>query len=378
MDSHLLPNPRRLPLTIHSGDGCYVFDGDGRRYLDLVSGIGVNALGYNHPRITAAITEQSRRAIHTSGLYAHPYAEPLAAALCRISGLDRVLFTNSGAEANEAALKLARSHQPCRSRLVALQGSFHGRTRGSLAITGQEGLRQSFAPYSAEVTFVGANDEAALRDAVTSETAAVILEPVQGEGGIHPLTDSFLRLARDLTQSHGALLITDEAQCGLGRTGRHFAHQWSGIRPDIVTVAKPLAGGLPMGAVLFTEAVNATFPPAAHGSTFAGGPLACRVALEFLAVLDELLPHIREIGAELRAGLDRLRARHPKIRDVRSRGMMFGIQLDQLADPFVEAALARGLLVNCTQGTTLRLLPSYILTHAQAADALGILDAVLL
>jgi acetylornithine/N-succinyldiaminopimelate aminotransferase len=378
---YLPPNPRRLPLTIHSATGCYVFDAEGRRYLDLVSGLGVNALGYSHPRITAAIGEQSKLCVHTSNLYSHPYQSTLARELCRISGLDRALFTNSGTEATEAALKLARCHgrsrHPGKTHLVALQGSFHGRTRGALAIAGQAYLHEPFAPYATEVTFVAPNDESALNAAVGENTAAAILEPILGEGGVRPLTHSFLRAAREATRRNSALLIADECQTGLGRTGAHFAVQWADIQPDIITVAKPLAGGLPMGAVLFTEHVNESFPPGTHATTFGGGPLACRVAIEFLGLVDDLLPHIRQVGDQIRAGLEEVQSRRSVIKEIRSRGLMVGIQLDCSGHGFVRRALDRGLLINCTQDNVLRLLPPYILTCEQAKNGLEILDEVL-
>lgn len=378
---YLLPNPRQQPLTIHSGSGCYVFDSEGRRYLDLVSGIGVNALGYNHARINAAIADQAGLCIHTSNLYSHPYRAQLARELCRISGLDRALFTNSGTEATEAALKLARCHgcglNPRKTHLVALNGSFHGRTRGALAVAGQPALREPFAPFAAEVLFVAANDEAALSAAVTERTAALILEPILGEGGVHPLTCGFLRAAREATRRHDALLIADECQTGLGRTGAYFAFQWAGIQPDVVTIAKPLAAGLPLGAVLFSEAANASFPPGSHATTFGGGPLACRVALEFLKIAADLLPHIRQVGEQMRARLEKMQSRRKTIQEIRSRGLMIGIQLDRPGHPFVLRALERGLLINCTQDHVLRLLPPYILTGEQAEEGLGILDEVL-
>jgi acetylornithine/succinyldiaminopimelate/putrescine aminotransferase len=378
---YLLAHPRQMPLTIHCGSGCHVFDAAGRRYLDLVSGIGVNALGYNHARIQASIADQARLCVHTSNLFDHPYREPLARELCRISGLDRALFTNSGTEATEAALKLAWCHgrrlDQGKTHLVALRGSFHGRTRGALAVAGQPALRDPFAPFAVDVTFVGPNDEAALHAAVTSRTAAVILEPILGEGGVWPLTDGFLRAAREVAERHNALLIADECQTGLGRTGEHFAFQWAGIQPDVVTVAKPLAAGLPLGAVVFTEAVNAAFPPGTHATTFGGGPLACRVALEFLAAAADLLPHIRQIGEQLRAGLEELQSRRGVIREIRCRGLMIGIQLDRSGHPFVQRALDRGLLINCTQENVLRLLPPYILSTPEAEEGLQILDEVL-
>ncbi len=376
----LLANPRRLPLAIHSGSGCYVFDAAGRRYLDLVSGIGVNALGYNHPQITAAILDQAQLCIHTSNLYANPYQAALARELCRISGLQRAVFTNSGTEATEAALKLAlcygRVRHPKKCRFVAVCGGFHGRTRGALSVAGQDSLRAPFAPYGTEVTVIPPDEESAL-EAVDERTAALILEPVLGEGGVHPLRPAFLQAARDITRRHDALFIADEVQSGLGRTGANFAFEWAGIQPDIVTVAKPLAAGLPLGAVLFSEPVKIAFPPGTHASTFAGGPLACRVALEFLSMLPDLLPHIRGIGEKLSSGLESLRSRCNVIQCVRSRGLMIGIQLHTTGQRLVRRALERGLLINCTHENVLRLLPPYILTGEQVAEGLQMLEDVL-
>jgi acetylornithine/N-succinyldiaminopimelate aminotransferase len=380
MSQYLLQNYDRYPLSVESGQGCYVFDSDGRRYLDMISGIGVNAFGYCHPRIMAVLVKQAQRCIHTSNLVSHPYQEMLAERLCRMSGLRRAFFSNSGTEAMEAALKAvrARAHpaKSGKSRLVALHGGFHGRTMGSLSVTGQPELRRRFAFPGAEVTFVEPNDHAGLEAAIAEDTAAVVLEPVLGEGGIYPLDAGFLRKARALTQSVDALLIADEVQCGLGRTGKYFAYQWAAIQPDIVVTAKPLAAGLPLGATLFTEDAAQWLPPHSHGTTFGGGPLACCVALEFLDMLDEVLPHICEISNRFLMRLETLKQRHPVIQEIRSQGLMFGIQLSQPARGLVEAALARGLLVNDTQQTVLRLLPPYIVGEPEMDQAVRILDEV--
>ena len=377
-EQFLLRNYDRYPLSLEAGKGCYVWDDAGNRYLDFITGIGVNAFGYCHPRLTAALLEQAQRAVHFSNLVSHRDQEALAARLCRISGMDRAFFSNSGTEAMEAALKAVRARAvPGRSRLVALHGSFHGRTMGSLSVTGQPCLRQRFVPSDVEVTFIAPNDHAALEAAVAYDTAAVILEPVLGEGGIHPLDAPFLQQARGLTRRVGALLIADEVQCGLGRTGRHFAYQWAGILPDIVVVAKPLAGGLPLGATLFTEEAGQWLPPHSHGTTFGGGPLACRVALEFLDLLEETMPQIEPLAAQFLARLEWLRQRHPVIREIRSKGLMFGIQLVEPTRPFVQSALGQGLLVNDTQETVLRLLPPYIIGETEMDEAVRVLDGVL-
>jgi len=377
---HLLQNYARLPLTAASGQGCYLIDTDGRRYLDAITGIGVNALGYSHPRITAALVEQAGLCVHTSNLISNCWQEPLAAKLCAISGLDRAFFSNSGAEAMEAALKAVRAHARRRgapNRVIALHNSFHGRTCGALNVTGQPCVRAPFEPFGGDVTFVEPNDVHALTlamEEMEEDPAAVILEPVLGEGGIHPLHTDFLQAARNLTASRGSLLVADETQCGLGRTGKHFAFQWAGIQPDIVVTAKPLGAGLPIGATLFTEDAAQCLPVHSHGSTFGGGPLACRVALEFLGVLDELLPQIPITAARIRAGLDSLKQKHPAITEIRSSGMMFGIQLSCPGQPIDLAALRRGLLINCTQDMVIRMLPPFILTSAEADTLVQILD----
>jgi acetylornithine/succinyldiaminopimelate/putrescine aminotransferase len=376
----LLGNYTRLPLVAESGDGCWLTDVNGKRYLDAIAGIGVNALGYSHPRITAAIADQARRCIHTSNLIANRYAGPLAEKLCAISGFDRVFLSNSGTEAMEAALKAVRAcglANGGRLRIVALHNSFHGRTSGSLAITGQPAIREPFVPLAFDVTFVEPDDTKALHEALGPDVAAIVLEPVLGEGGIYPLDVDFLEAARDAATSAGALLIADETQCGLGRTGKYFAFQWAEIVPDIVVTAKPLAAGIPIGATLFTEDVARYLPVHSHGSTFGGGPLACRVAVEFLSIVDELLPDIRSISAELLAHLEFLKSRHPVITEIRAKGMMFGIQLSRPGHGIVRAALERGLLINCTHETVLRLLPPYIMTSEEASQIARILDEAL-
>ena len=380
-EEYVLPIYDRYPLAVESGHGCYVYDAGGRRYLDMISGIGVNAFGYSHPRITAALVEQAARCVHTSNLVYHRFQGELAARLCRISGLDRAFFSNSGAEAMEAALKTVRargqSMRPRKTELVALRGSFHGRTQATLTVTGQEPLRQPFEPLGASVRFIDPNDDYGLEAAVGKETAAVVLEPVLGEGGIYPLECGFLRRARELSGRYGALLVLDETQSGLGRTGKYFGYQWAEIRPDLVVTAKPLAGGLPLGATLFTEDAAQHLPLHSHGSTFGGGPLACRVALECLTLLDELLPRIGEVAGEFRARLDELISRHSVVTGIRSKGLMFGIQLSRPGRPYVLTALERGLLLNCTQENVLRLLPPYIIGREEMDEAIRLLDQAL-
>jgi len=355
----LLPVYARPPIVIDRGEGCYVWDTRGRRYLDFITGIGVNALGHAHPRITRCINEQAARCLHTSNLYHHAYQEPLARRLAEWSGLPQVFLSNSGSEAMEAALKIARAYSPKR-KLIALERGFHGRTLGALSLTASVKYRQPFAPLPGDVTFVPANDVPALRTAFDDATLAVVLEPVQGEGGIHVLEESYLREVQQLCRYHNALWIADETQCGLGRTGTRFAFQrFANLQPDIVTTAKPLAAGLPLGATMAAERVN-VLTAGQHGSTFGGGPLACRVALQVLELIDERLPEIRRVGEYF----------HGRVPGSRGAGLMLGVD----ADPEItEAALHRGLLINTAHETVLRMLPPYIVETGHVDEAMEIL-----
>ena len=378
-DQFLLSNYTRYPLTLESGQGCHVFDPEGNRYLDMIAGIGVNAFGYAHPRLTAVL-QQPGRALHTHlqpGLQPPPAA--LAERLCRLAALDRAFFSNSGTEAVETALKAVRARStPAKDRIVSLHRSFHGRTMASLSVTGQPDLRRNFIYPGANITFVEPNDADALRAAIAGDTAALILEPVLGEGGIVPLDIAYLQLARELTSRAGALLIADEVQCGLGRTGKPFAYQWAGIQPDIVCAAKPLAAGLPLGATLFTEDAAQWLPPHSHGSTFGGGPLACRVALEFLDLMEEQLPHIAALSPGISGppwnGCPRTPSRDP--RDPRQGpDVRHSTRSPRL--PHCGSRAARGLLVNATQDTVLRLLPPYIAGDPEVLETVRILDEAL-
>ncbi len=300
----LLPTYDRQRVLFERGRGVYLWDSRGKRYLDFLSGIGVNALGHGHPVIQSTLKRQAGRLIHVSNLFFHEFQAELAKRLTKISGLDKAFFCNSGTEAWEGALKLARAYARTQNnnghkakwRLLALENSFHGRTFGSLATTGQEKYRHPFAPLVPGVGFVGFNDVDDLKRQFDGSVCAICLETIQGEGGIRPLSAEFLQTARQLCDRTGALLILDEIQCGLGRTGRYFAYQHYGITPDIVTVAKPLAAGLPLGALLTTDRVAGGMHPGMHGTTFGGGPLACAVAIEFLRVLDRMMGHIRQTG----------------------------------------------------------------------------------
>jgi acetylornithine/succinyldiaminopimelate/putrescine aminotransferase len=355
---HLLPVYGTRPLLVERGEGCYVFDAEGRRYLDFITGIGVNALGYGHPALVTAIREQAAMCVHSSNLHRHPYQEALAARLAAWSGLDLVFLSNSGTEAMEAALKAARARANAsgrrRQRIVALEGSFHGRSAGSLAVTGQGKYRGPFGPLTPDVVFVGANDVAALREAASEDTIAIVAETILGEGGIVPLTAEFLEEIRGLATWRDALWIADETQCGLGRTGERFAYQRFGLLPDVVATAKPLGGGLPLGATLFSAEAAAALGQGMHGTTFGGGPLACRVALAFLEETERLLPSIAEMGAYF---LERIGGR--------GRGLMVGLELDGPGAPVVERAREAGLIINCTQGNVLRFLPPYVVGRAE-------------
>ncbi len=381
---YLLPTYARYPLAIARGRGVHVYDVAGRKYLDFVAGLGVNALGHAHKRIVKTIREQAARAIHVSNLYYHEYQGPLAEKLAGLAGLDHVFFSNSGTEAMEGAIKLARAagHAvggAAKCGLVALDGSFHGRTFGALSLTGQEQYRKSFEPMLEGVRFVGLNDVEALRAAVDDNTCAIVLEPIQGEGGIRECSAEFLRAARELADRHHAALIFDEIQCGLGRTGAMFAYQQVGVVPDIVTIAKPLAAGLPLGAFIARESLATAISAGKHGTTFGGGPLACRVALEFLAIVEEerLLENVRAIGGYLRQRLEDLQRNFAAVREVRGRGLMLAMELSTPARPIVDAALAQGVLFNSTQDVVLRLLPPYLLEEKHVDKGMAVLRKLL-
>src|SRR6266849_4513940 len=344
---------------------------------------------YKRPRIVCVIRREVGRAIHLSNLYHNAFQGPLARKLAKWSGMDRAFFSNSGTEAIEGALKLARlaalakagGVPPARdkAKILALENSFHGRTFGALAITSTGKYREPFAPLLPSAEFVRFNDVADLEAKFDDRVLAIAVEAVQGEGGVYPVNEAFWNRARELATQYGAALIADEIQCGLGRTGRYFAYQKFSAKPDIVVVAKPLAGGLPLGAILCTEAIASAISPGLHGTTFGGGPLACAAALEFLNTVDDekLLDNIRARGAELQAGLAELQQRFDFIREVRGEGLMAGVELSVEGAPFVTEALRRGLLINCTHDFTLRLLPPFIVTARQVREFLSQLEIVL-
>ncbi|HEY6905430.1 MAG TPA: aspartate aminotransferase family protein [Candidatus Acidoferrales bacterium] len=378
---YVMKTYRRPPVVFTYGRGCRLYDSEGRGYLDFLGGIAVNALGHAHPRMVKVIRREAGRATHVSNLFHNPYQPPLARKLSEWSGLDRVFFSNSGSEAIEGALKLARAYAHARTandggqpktRILALENSFHGRTMGALSVTHTAKYREPFAPLIPGVEFVRFNDIADLEAKFDGTVCAITIEPIQGEGGVFLVSEEFWERARALATGHDAALIADEIQCGLGRTGRKFGYQKFPSLPDIVTVAKPLAGGLPLGAFIASEKFASTMSPGMHGSTFGGGPLVCAVALEFLTLVEDenLMANVRARGAELRAGLDQLARRFDFIREVRGEGLIVGIDLAVEGAPFVQEALREKLLINCTHDHILRLLPPFIVRQREVAEFL--------
>jgi acetylornithine/N-succinyldiaminopimelate aminotransferase len=376
----MMPNYGLPPVALTRGQGCRVWDADGREYLDLIAGIAVSSLGHAHPAIAAAVARQVGALAHTSNLFLHEGQVALAERLLRLLGADgRVFLANSGAEANEAAIKLVRRrYGGSRMRIVAAEGGFHGRTMGALAITGKSPIRLPFAPFGAEVTFVPFGDAAALRAAVGPDCAAVFLEPGLGEGGVVPAPVGYLRAARQACDAAGAMLVLDEIQSGIGRTGRWFAHQRDGIRPDVITLAKGLGGGLPIGACVGLGACGGVLAKGDHGSTFGGNPVACAAALAVLDTIEHggLLHRVTEVGARLAAGITA--AGHPLVREVRGSGLWLAIVLDGPAAVAAEAAARQaGFLVNAVQPDAIRLAPPLILDGEQADSFTAALPAIL-
>ena len=390
---YLLSTYNRYPVVLTRGKGVFLYDLENRRYLDFVSGLGVNALGHAHPRIVKTIREQAAKLIHVSNLYCHEYQGVLAEKLCTLAGGSadgplmgacRAFFSNSGTEAIEGSIKLARlaGHRAGgagKCRLVALQGSYHGRTFGALSLTGQDKHRKGFEPLLEEVTFVGQNDIAGLGAAVNENTCAIVLEPIFGEGGIYECSVEFLRECRALADRFKVALIFDEIQCGLGRTGTIFAFQTFGAAPDIVAIAKPLAAGLPLGAFIAKEEFANAISPGQHGTTFGGGPLACRVALEFLAIVEEekLLDNVNKVGAYLQQELKAVAEKSAVAGEVRGRGFIQGINLEIPARPIVDAALEEGVLFNSTQDTVVRFLPPFLLEEKHVDKGIRVLKKLL-
>jgi acetylornithine/succinyldiaminopimelate/putrescine aminotransferase len=367
--AHLLPVYARYPVVMDHGEGVYLFDTSGNRYLDLMGGLGVNALGHAHPRMVAAMTDQVKKMVHIS---------------CALSGMKGVFYSTGGSEAVEGALKLARTHarrsfSHAKHGIVALVNSYHGRTYGSLSVTGQEKYRMDFGPGLPHVTFVHRNNLAELRAAVTNETAAILVEPLLGEGGVFELDTEFLAETRRLADTHHALLIFDEIQSGLGRTGDWFAYTRHGIQPDVLILGKPLGGGIPLSALLVNEQLFHAFGVAKHGSTLGGSPMACRLGLEFLDVVEDegLLARVTDTGAYLLAQLRDLAASSDIAVEARGRGLLLGLELNRPARPFVEQALEQGVMLNLVQDNVLRFLPSFLLERRHVDVAIELISRII-
>lgn len=383
----LIPTYDRLPILAVGGEGCYLYDDRGKKYLDFLGGLAVNSLGYAHPEILTVLREESESLLHVSNLVYHRHQAPLAEALTRLSGLDRAFFGNTGTEAIEGAIKLVRAYarkrypaEPFeRVEILAVENSFHGRTLGALSATWPEKYRKPFEPLLPGVRFVRLNDTAHLRESFTPRVAAVLVEVIQGEGGVVELREDFLKSAEELCRANDALLVCDEIQCGLGRTGRWFAFQKYRLKPDVVVVAKPLAAGLPLSAILAREGAAQAFSPGMHGTTFGGGPLQCRLALKVLEILARpgFLEHVREVGGYFRAQLERLRDELPLIREVRGEGLMLAAELAVPGKAVVRQALEAGFLINCTQETVLRFLPPLIIARQQVDELIAALRPIL-
>ncbi|MCV6904169.1 MAG: aspartate aminotransferase family protein [Achromobacter xylosoxidans] len=371
----------RLPVSFTHGQGVWLWDAQGRKYLDALAGIGVSCLGHAHPRLVAAISEQAARVIHTSNIYEIAQQTELAARLARLSGMRDVVFNNSGSEANEAAIKLARyyayRHGNSHAHIITMDSSWHGRTLATLAATGSDKARKGFEPLPSGFIQVPYNDAAAIRAAGDAEprVAAVLLEALQGEGGIRPSDAAFLRDVRQLCTERGWLLMIDEVQSGIGRTGKWFAHQWADIVPDVMTLAKGLAGGVPIGAMLAAGPAAGVFTPGSHGTTFGGGPLVCAAGLAVLDALESenLLANAHDVGGHLQARLASELAGVPGVVEVRGRGLMLGIELARPCGVLALRALEAGLLINVTRDRVIRLLPPLVLSRAEADQIADIL-----
>jgi acetylornithine/N-succinyldiaminopimelate aminotransferase len=381
---HLLPVYARYPVVMDHGLGVHLFDTSGNRYLDLMAGLGVNALGHAHPRMVAAMADQAGKLVHISPQYASRYPGELAERLCDLSGMKGVFYSTGGSEAVEGALKLARTHarqnfSHAKHGIVALKNSYHGRTYGSLSVTGQDKYRLDFGPGLPHVSFVERNNLEQLRAAVTDATAAILLEPLLGEGGIFEVSTEFLVEARKLADQFGALLIFDEIQTGLGRTGEWFAFTRSGVQPDALILGKPLGGGIPLSALLVNEKLFNAFGVAKHGSTLGGSPMACRLGLEFVHIVEQegLLAQVTDTGAYLLAQLEELTMASPIAVEARGRGLILGLELTEPGRPFAETALEQGLMLNVVQGNVLRFLPSFLLQREHVDIAMELLHATL-
>jgi predicted acetylornithine/succinylornithine family transaminase len=377
---NILGTYKRTPFHPRSGKGAKLVDAEGKVYWDLLAGIAVNALGHRHPRLVRALKEEAGNLLHVSNLFYHPAQGLLAEKLTALSGFPRVFFCNSGTEAVEAAVKFARLKNPGRSAMVALEGGFHGRTMGALSLTGNEAYRTPFVPLLGTTAFLPPNDIAALEKAVGPETSAIFLEPILGEGGIVPLSPEYLKAARAAADRSGAVLVFDEIQCGLGRTGSFFVFQEMGVQPDMVVLAKPIGGGLPLGVVLVGSAIEPLVKPGMHGTTFGGNPVACRLGLETLSEIVEggLLSRVKELGEWFGKKLGRAKRRSKgEIVDVRGRGLIWGIELSRDAAEVQKALLAKGYVVGTSRAKTLRILPPYVVPRPALSGFVKALEETL-
>lgn len=386
-DKNYLPVFNRYKIVLERGEGAYLYDINGKKYIDFLAGIAVNVLGHNYPPLVKAIAEQASKVIHVSNLY---YTQPQAAAatkLVKLSGLDRAFFANSGAEANEGAIKIARKFakniSADKTQIITAWDSFHGRTLATLTATGQPHYQEGLEPLPAGFDYVHFNDAEELAEKISDKTCAVMLETIQGEGGVYPPKNDYLKKVRELCDKHGALLIFDEIQSGIGRSGKFFAYEKYGVKPDIVTLAKGLAGGVPIGAFICTEEVAQAFKPGDHGTTFGGNPLACAAANVVLDTVpdEKFLAHVEEVGKYFKDKLIDLQKKYPaQISEIRGEGLILGAQLDNPKKSGVEIVnecMKRGAIINCTVGTVLRFIPPLIITNEQVDEVINILDAVL-
>lgn len=380
----LLPVYARFPIVMERGDGVYLFDTSGNRYLDLMAGLGVNALGHAHPRMVQATCEQAAKMVHLSPQYCTPYAGELAERLCALSGMQGVFFSTGGAESVEGAIKVARAfaaeaYGAHKHRIVSLLGSYHGRTMGSLAVTGQTKYRDGFGPDLPGVDFAVRENIASLQAAVTDDTCCILIETVLGEGGVFEVSREYLLEARRLADKHHALLVLDEIQCGLGRTGDWFAFSRSGVQPDVLILGKPLGGGIPLSAFLVSSELFHALGLGKHGSTLGGSPLACRLGLEFLSVVEDenLLAQVRDTGTYLREQLEDLAQELDIAVEARGVGLIQGLELGIPGRAIAEAALEQGLMLNFVQGNVMRFLPSFLLQREHVDTAMEIIRPLL-
>ena len=383
-DKHVMKTYGRYPIVAERGEGCRLWDVEGKAYLDFLAGVAVNNLGHCHPKVVAALREQAGRLLHCSNFYHIPQQVELAEWLCEHSFAERVFFCNSGAEANEAAMKLARKHSnekhgEDRFEVITALASFHGRTIGAISATGQEKVKAGFTPMLEGFKHVPFGDVEAMRQAITPQSCAIMLEPLQGEGGVNVAPSGYLKAVRELCDEFDLLLIFDEVQVGCGRTGTLWAYEQDEVIPDVMTLAKALAGGPPIGALLTTEGLAASLGPGTHGSTFGGNPLVCAAALAAMQTLNEktLLDNCRAMGAYLTEKLEQLKGKYSFIKEIRGLGLIIGVELTIEGGPLVIKAMERGLLMNCTVGNVLRFVPPLIVNRAEIDEAMTILDEVL-